>query len=350
MRARRALVIGLVGVIAIVGALGLGQVFARGGKLAAMLPDPCPIQLFKDMLTPGVHAISMASPTSGWVVGEEGIIFHYTNGAWRHECSPSKRDLNAIVAISPNEAWTVGDWGTILHYRDGAWTQVASPTDFPLAGLAMVSRDEGWATAGGDSGLLLHYHNGVWTRVQTHLYASFSDITMRSPTDGWAIGQEVSPLPKSGQPPKSVVLHYTNGIWTRVPSAPNLDMEGISFVSSTEAWVAEGNGLSAMHYTDGQWAPLSPSRDYTGTALRPGSLSCVRMLSANEGWASGRFGELLHYTGGQWNVIPAPVQSDIDKLAPLSAHEVWAVAQFSVLHYDGAHWTSTPLNLPRSSP
>jgi len=69
---------------------------------------------------------------------------------------------------------------------------------------------------------------------------------MLSPDDGWIVGYEAPAQPKSGQLPKSVVLRYSGGVWSRVPSPPTLDAASISPVSATEAWAAGGGSVTQV--------------------------------------------------------------------------------------------------------
>jgi hypothetical protein len=171
MRRRGVLALGM---LVVAGAVGLGALLAHLPSVMALLPDPCPIELYKGWAAPGVHAIGMASHDAGWVVGESGLVFHDHGGTWKHECSPTSRFLSAVAAVSPDDAWAVGAQhptqpksaepgrSVILHYRAGAWTRVASASCPSLSAVAMASPADGWALGRDENSqfCLLHYTAG----------------------------------------------------------------------------------------------------------------------------------------------------------------------------------------------
>jgi hypothetical protein len=297
MRRRGVLALGVLVVAAVV---GLGALLAHVPSVMALLPDPCPIELYKGWAAPGVHAIGMASHDAGWVVGESGLVFHYHGGTWKHECSPTSRFLSAVAAVSPDDAWAVGDWGTILHYRGGSWTQVASPTQADLRAIAMVAPHEGWAAGGNDDATLLHDAGGTWSLVDVPIPAYLNGIAMVARDDGWAVGAQHPTQPKSAEPGRSVILHYRAGAWTRVASAS---------------------------------CP---------------SLSAVAMASPADGWAADD--GLLRYSAAGWTSVTTACASPILGVAAHSPGDVWTVSSSSVCHYDGTSWTATALDIPPSGP
>jgi len=73
------------------------------------------------------------------------------------------------------------------------------------------------------------------------------------------------------------------------------------------------------------------------TAAQP--LRSISMDAANDGWAVGDAGELLHYFGRTWTSENSPTQSSLSAVIALSANNVWAVGFGGViLHYNGTSW------------
>lgn len=334
--------------ITLVAAAGLGALFARQRGVAFVGPDPCPIQLSKDALAPGIRAIGMASDDAGWVVGESGLIFQFRGGKWTHICGPSSRDLNAVAAVSRDEAWAVGTWGTILHYLGGRWSQVASPTQSDLRGIAMVSRDDGWAAGGNDNATLLHYARGSWSLVAVPIPAYLNGIAMVSPNDGWAVGVEHPTQPKSPSPMRSVILHYTDGTWTRVPSTGCPSLSAVAMASPSDGWALGADGFGQvcfLHYTGGQWERVSLA---SASAWHASEFASVSMSAADNGWAAA--GALLRYTNQTWTSVSAPGLSGVLGVAVLSRDDVWATSRVRTFHYNGTSWTSIALDIPPSGP
>lgn len=64
------------------------------------------------------------------------------------------------------------------------------------------------------------------------------------------------------------------------------------------------------------------------------------MDAANDGWAVGDAGELLHYAGHTWTSANSPTQSSLSAVAALSTNDIWAIGFGGIiLHYDGTNWS-----------
>ena len=186
----------------------------------------------------------------------------------------------------------------LLHYDGKSWTTAPVPDVGGLSSLDMLSATDGWAT-GVDT--ILHYDGKQWSVFQ-HVQGVYG-ISMGSASDGWAIGfiNDTTNQTKDS----NVVWHYNGSRWVQgsLPSTVNYDAQllGISMDSPTDGWaVGYGNGAKGiaryalyLHYTRGLWTQVQG----------PGNnnVSGVTMLSANEGWAVGGGGLLLHYEDGAWS-------------------------------------------------
>ncbi|HMA36724.1 MAG TPA: hypothetical protein VKY74_19875, partial [Chloroflexia bacterium] len=86
-------------------------------------------------------------------------------------------------------------------------------------------------------------------------------------------------------------------------------------------------------------------------------------MTTNDVWTVGEIGLgidtqalIEHWNGSQWNVVPSPrpvpgpypVGVRLDKVAAITANDVWAVGSYNDLgralveHWDGASWTIIP--------
>jgi photosystem II stability/assembly factor-like uncharacterized protein len=65
------------------------------------------------------------------------------------------------------------------------------------------------------------------------------------------------------------------------------------------------------------------------------------MDSATDGWAVGDAGTILHYTGGQWMPVSSPTGEDLYNVTMESATESWAVGDYgTIVHYANGVWIS----------
>jgi photosystem II stability/assembly factor-like uncharacterized protein len=122
--------------------------------------------------TPGIRAVTMASPTVGWLAGAAGTIQKTTDGGatWSPQTSGVGVTLNAIRFVDASTGWAAGDGGTVLATTDGgaSWATVAVPTSNRLLAIDAFGARV-WIT--GDGGTCLKSTNGgaSWTHVNLKL-------------------------------------------------------------------------------------------------------------------------------------------------------------------------------------
>ncbi len=269
-----------------------------------------------------VTSIAMLSADDGWAVGYDTIL-HYTHGNWRVDtiyAPPGQHVvLERVAMVSPDEGWVVG-WAStpnsspalILHYANGHWTPanvagLASDSASGLRGIAMVSAREGWAvgsqitSSGGEKTLVLHYTNGRWTRLDWSIPGSFNSVAAFSSGDVWAVGED---NPAAGP---GLVVHLRNGVPIQEDRPiPGL-LQDIAMVSPSEGW-AIGDGAATVRYHDGVW-----TRE--GLTIHQYYMMNISLVSATEGWAVGSSAvspsrdpnasaTLFHLSGGVWRIYP----------------------------------------------
>jgi photosystem II stability/assembly factor-like uncharacterized protein len=238
-----------------------------------------------------VAAIHLVSADDGWAVGGHGNIFRYDGEAWRTYTSPTTDSMTDIEMVTSEEGWAVGFNGTVLHYSDGTWNEVAVrwEPDTRIRAIDMVRADEGWAVGfrilspGYAVGTILHYRAGVWTQGPSPADEPLWDLDMLTAGEGWSVGHEPDCLfhvPCSG-----VILHYRDGTW-EIAARPESEPLAVHMLSPYRGW-AVGYGL--IRYQSAEWVdePASP--------VSHGVLTGIDIVSANEGWAVGQYGTILHY-------------------------------------------------------
>jgi hypothetical protein len=267
--------------------------------------------------------------------------------------------LNGIAMLSAEEGWAVGSSSSsngalpsafMLHYRNGMWTRYGGlMRNAVFTRVQMLSPTDGWI--GGSSGgfgtvaspetsFLLHYDGIRWSPVQAPPVVAFGTLEMLSATDGWATGQDK-------------ILHYDGQRWTSFQDVPQV--EALSMVSASSGWAVGYSFVEAelvfWHYNGQQWVQsaslTSGSKPYDPSPI-PVVLA-LSMDSATDGWAVGVQSPdsslvgtalYLHYSQGHWTKAVGPPEGYLTSVTMLSADEGWAVGGGGVvLHYHHGAWS-----------
>jgi len=273
----------------------------------------------------------------GWIMGSDGLILGYANGAWEQISTPTSNDMWGVQAISATLGLAVGRWGTVLTYDwdtvvgDYVWARYPIPafSEWMRAISAITTttgaRDlVGWAV--GDDGALVQgwadehpiggrlRYDFTWQQVQPfNPPRDLWDVQTLSPTDAWAVGGE------RDTPNNGTIIHYDGSNWSVYQDDPSWGhLSGLyMFSEGDEGWVV-GSGGIILHYKDGTWSPVaSPTTAF---------LRDVAMVSRTEGWAIGENGLFLHYDGISWQLFPRRL-TDAFYMLSMDARSgtVWAV-------------------------
>jgi len=221
---------------------------------------------------PDYHKVRMLNASSGWVVGDSGVIKGYANGKWREYASPVTANLQSVYPVGQSDAWAVGDNNTILHFINGDWVQVAAARVYNLPNyyrdIWMVSASDGWIVGGvgviGGDGVLLHYSAGSWQPVALPSgIKQLNAIQMLSANEGWAVGI-------NGE-----ILHYSQGQWQAVNSpTPDAIFSIAMLPNGSEGWAGifiKSPHNYTIHYRNGVWTTSSANAP---TSRRPQSAFC----------------------------------------------------------------------------
>ena len=210
------------------------------------------------------------------------------------------QNLNAVYMISSNDGWAVGNrtgaatngW-ILLRWNGAGWSRFAVDTAPTVAQnlnavymISMISSNDGWAVgnrtgATTNGWVFLRWNGAAWNRVVVdtapavarNLNSLFMFDTDNNgiADDGWAVGDSNGARP--------VALR----------------------------WNINCNGVGAT----GNW------NDCTNAAFVPAvnqNLNWVFMVGANDGWAAGDGGLLLHWNGTVWTQIPPPTLQNLDSV------------------------------------
>ena len=209
------------------------------------------------------QALAMVSPTEGWATAmivrsvgssttlaapqtyEGAVILQYRAGRWSLAAQIPQGDLSAISMASATEGWAMGNTEDtqpatptpavhqtplLLHYSRGRWQRVANPVTNPvvccLSTVTIRTASDGWA-AGPESGLeprplatMMHYTRGRWTGVpmptRGSAKATITRMVMTSASDGWAVGSLNSMSIDHPDFTTPLMLRYHQGAWSLI--------------------------------------------------------------------------------------------------------------------------------------
>jgi hypothetical protein len=100
-----------------------------------------------------VNAVWAGSPSSIWIIGDNGRIQRFNGSSWEIHSSGTSQSLRGIYGVGINNVWAVGRNGTIVHWDGVSWSVQNSGT---LAHLNSVwSHDAETVWAVGSAGTVL---------------------------------------------------------------------------------------------------------------------------------------------------------------------------------------------------
>lgn len=342
-----------------------------------------------------LYSVSMATPTSGWLVGWDSILGYYNGLSWQNMGFPfSTGDGDRCIFMnSPTDGWIAGtnrfwhwdgvEWTSTepkntpsIHYRTSAvhmlnpsygwavgwegsshvgytyrwngfeWEYVATTGTY-LRGVFVVNENDVWAV--GDSGTIRHWDGVQWNSIFSGTSLDLRSIFMLSPEEGWIVGWRPVPYVES------IILHWDGIQWTPMtPPYEHVHLYSVFAVDTNNAWAVGDTGTTS--YADGiifYWDGIEWTTQYRSTSHYSG-LHSVFMLDSDEGWAVGTQGTILHWhetdeTGPTIDFIsqdPPPHDVDYTDLITVNveATDVSGVEQVLFSYTtDGSIWTNVPM-------
>lgn len=127
-------------------------------------------------------------------------------------------------------------------------------------------------------------------------------------------------------------LLYASGKWEIASTPTSNDLHSVSMTSADEAWAVGARG-TILHYAGGSWQQVASPTDRW--------LYSVDMLSVDEGWAVGE-GTILHYLNGTWQQVNSPTKRTLYSVDMVSVDEGWAVGEGTILHCQRGSWLEVP--------
>lgn len=246
-------------------------------------------------LMSGIHFVS---PTTGWIIGQAGLIMRTDDGGatWTTQRSGTDADFSSGFFLDENHAWVIGTrvpQNVMLATRDGGatWIPQYPGTDETLESVFFLDAMNGIAV--GAAGTIRRTRNDglSWSTVNTGVGAQLYDVYFTDETHGWIVG---------GDGYSRVLLRSSDGgsIWTGALTIPGTTLARVQFLDANKGWAAAGGG-ALLGTEDGgdTWTPTSAP---LGTNFQ--------FVNASTGW---RISPRLSRTsdgGATWKDLPWYVQ------------------------------------------
>jgi len=300
---------------------------------------------------------AVAIPLSGKIIHSHAAATS-SQASWNIVSSPNigtgENRLSGVSGVSANDIWSVGSSQNngvrqtlTEHWNGGTWTannpapQNIGSYDNWLSGVAALSSNNVWAVGFYFDSLnsmhtLLENYNGTSWSAQTIGLGDLQGITKVSSTEAWAIGNY------GGHPQ---FAHLVNGSWTLQSDNTNYaNLYAITAVSSTNV-IAVGfsyQGPIAYFWNGTGWSQTNPSG--SGALLAVYALDATHIYAVGNTASNYDQGMLTMWNGSSWSsplTVPITGYSDISSFSgvyALSASDVWLVGfQGLIEQYDGTN-------------
>lgn len=267
--------------------------------------------------TQGLRGVWGTAADDVFAVGLEGTILHYDGAEWTQMSSPTARALFAVWGRASDDVFAVGLAGTILQYDGVGWAIVPSGTDETLA--AISGDPAGMVVAVGNRGVALRNDGDAWHALDTGSDDVLQSVCVVATDLAFAAGAN------------GTVLRYNGIDWIASPTPTTAWLFGITGSGRTD--VTAVGAATALHYDGTGWRPL------TRGALP--SLRCVWPADTRSAVAFGLEESALNLDGEEWRHIDIPAQSAVNINAAwgTSANNIYAVGDNGrVMHFDGSQW------------
>ncbi|PKP47565.1 MAG: hypothetical protein CVT94_11000 [Bacteroidetes bacterium HGW-Bacteroidetes-11] len=112
------------------------------------------------------------------------------------------------------------------------------------------------------------------------------------------------------------------------PTTGLIQINEIHFISANEGY-AVGNQGKILHYINGEWSIMdSPvNTDLFG----------VSFVNPDMGWAVGAEGKILRYQYGTWTQVSSPITGVLKTVCSVDENHCWAAGD-AILRYNGSQW------------
>ncbi|MGE0638508.1 MAG: YCF48-related protein [Bacteroidia bacterium] len=285
-------------------------------------------QTWVNQNTPGnvdpKYCIQFISPTTGWLGGMAGTLFHTTDGGttWTEQDAGTSAwfdDMHFINDTIGFLAAGIQQGGLILSTTDGGitWDIDTFPGISLIKSVYFVNDSIGWAS-GSNGKILKTIDRGTnWVLHNTPVTAELQKIYFTDINYGWAVGE-------SG----TIIKTIDGGInWTEENSTATGWLSEVFFTDRLKGWASGFEG-TMLHTTDGGTTWLIQNTPATG------HIEGLHFINSDIGWAcAGGPGKIMYTIDGgiNWNTFSASWDGLYD-IFFYDLNNGWAVGWDLVLH------------------
>ena len=284
-------------------------------------------------------AIYGTSTNDIWIVNTQLETFHFNGTAWSSSSIATGGwhiGMYGITGAANGELLAVGDDGVMYRRTGGAWHLATQgilellPERIQFGNLAAASATDVLASGMQYSSSTMPQHGYVMKRTAGGVWEpSFNQtppdiitsISASSPTNAWAVGSSHR------------ILQFDGTSWAVSNSLANQTMAAVATLGNNDVWAAGGD---RTHRWNGSvWSDIPNPVNVTSVTL-----SVLEARASNDVWAGGSNGTLLRWNGTAWSAIPSGVTAKIGCLTAPSADFALACAGGGLLRWNGSTWTS----------
>lgn len=264
-------------------------------------------------------------------VGDSGAMLQLAGFHWNPVCSGTTSALHAMIRNGLGAIFVVGGAGSILQYDtlSAGWSPQASGTTSALYGVARApAAFLGTLFAVGAGGTILHYDGTSWSPQPSGTTNALYGVgkVPGLPAD-FAVGAA------------GTILHYDGASWSAQASGTSNDLSSVTVLDSNDVY-AFGAGGTILHYDGKSWSQR-PIGGITA-ALRAADVAVDTTTGAvTDFFVVGDGGTILHSSDGvTWTAQASGTTTDLFGVTVNAADNGYAVGALgTVLHFDGNAWS-----------
>ena len=242
----------------------------------------------------------VASPGDVFVVGNSGIISHYSGSSWTIMNSGTTTGLMAVWGSSASDVFAVGYGATVLHYdgnEGGNWTDISPEDAATYRGVWGSSGSDVYAV--GDAAHIAHYNGSTWNFPSAGVSGvNLNSVWGASASDIFAVGT-------GGK-----ITHYNGSSWSAMTSN--------TFAEFRDVWGSSGIDVFAVGFTG--WVSHYDGTEWSAMTSNTGSgLLAVWGTSAYDVFAVGATGTIMHFGAPPPPSAPTVTTQAVDEIGTTTA-------------------------------
>jgi hypothetical protein len=217
---------------------------------------------------------------------------------------------------SGSDVFVVGIGGATMKWTGAAFTALTTGPFESLYGVFAFSTSDVWAA--GARGTVLHFDGTTWTQFNIGTTNDVGALWGSAPNNVWLAGD-------------GVLKRWNGTTWTNQPAPPRMifDLHGLS---ANDIWAAGVDGLM-MHFNGTSWSVVNTGMSTTD------DYNTVWAFAANDVWALGDNALAGHWDGSTWTVVTIPTTNHIYAMSGDSNTLVGVGPNATIIKYASGTWT-----------